>query len=100
MLGPPAILHLHGTPRRIDNLARRAKHGWDGSRRPTLCQTNGTVLLHERAAPAPKIAGIPREATLSVYGPAKQSKLLKVVPAGSGVPVGRFGGVLVDRQCR
>jgi hypothetical protein len=67
---------------------------------PPYAKTNGAVLLHERAAPAPKIAGIPREATLSVDGPTKQSKLLKVVPAGSGVPVARFGGVLVDGQCR
>jgi hypothetical protein len=32
---------------------------------PADTETNGTVLIDERAAPAPEIAGIPREATLS-----------------------------------
>ena len=32
---------------------------------PADAETNRAVLIHERAAPAPEIAGIPREATLS-----------------------------------
>ena len=32
---------------------------------PADAETNWAVLIHERAAPAPEIAGIPREATLS-----------------------------------